>query len=229
MNVARLAVALVALTASLGARAGVVIEGISEEKPQRIVMDGQKLRVDSDGSHAVVFDGATKRSLQLDLKGKTYTEITKEDMAALQAMMKQAGAAAPPKPAAPKFEKTGKSEQVLGKRCDLYRVVESSGTPGDEMCIAPFGTFGVERADLAGFRALGDFASEMTGGDGFEKSWADVPGLPLASWEVEGGERRETFRATKVEKRSVPASEFAAPAGFKKNPGFADQMKQLGR
>jgi hypothetical protein len=46
---------------------------------------------------------------------------------------------------------------------------------------------------------------------------------------MEGGQRRETFRATKVEKRAVPASEFAAPAGWKRNPGFAEQMKQLGR
>jgi hypothetical protein len=229
MNVVRIAVAVLALSASLAARAGVVIEGVAEEKPQRIVMDGQKLRIDGDGRVAVVFDGAAKRSLQLDLENKTYTEITKEDLAAIQAMMKQAGAAAPPKPRAPKFEKTGKSEQVLGKRCDVYRIVESDGTRTDEMCLAAFGTFGVERADLGGFRALADFASEMTGGDGFEKSWADVPGLPLASWEVEDGERRETFRATKVEKRAVPASEFTAPAGWKKNPGFAEQMKQLGR
>ena len=229
MNVVRLAVAALALTASLGARAGVVIEGVAEEKPQRILMEGQQLRIDTDGSHAVVFDGATKRSLQLDLEKKTYTEITKEDLAKIQAMMKQAGAAAPPKPRTPRYEKTGKSEQVLGKRCDVYRIAESDGTSSDEMCIAPFGTFGVERADLGGFRALGEFASDMTGGDGFEKSWADVPGLPLASWEVEDGERRETFRATKVEKRAVPASEFDAPAGWKKNPGFAEQMKQLGR
>jgi hypothetical protein len=229
MNVARLAVAALALTASLGARAGVVIEGVAEEKPQRILMDGQKLRIDSDGRHAVVFDGGTKRSLQLDLQSKTYTEITKEDLATIQAMMKQAGAAAPPKPRAPRFEKTGKSEQVLGKRCDVYRIVESDGGGSDEMCVAPFGTFGVESADLGGFRALGDFASEMTGGGELERSWADVPGLPLASWEVEGGQRRETFRATKVEKRAVPASEFAAPAGWKRNPGLAEQMKQLGR
>jgi hypothetical protein len=96
----------------------------------------------------------------------------------------------------------------------------------EEMCVAPFGSFGVAKSDLAAFRAFGEFTSEMGGGE-IDRSWADLPGVPLVTWDIDGGERKEEFRATKVEKRSIPASEFTVPAGWKKGPGFAEQMQQI--
>jgi hypothetical protein len=227
MSLARLAIAGLVLAPALGARAGVLIEGVGGETPHRILMDGPRVRIETVGSHALVFDGGAKRSLQLDLANKTYSELTKDDLAQITAMRRQTDAAAPapPKSRATRFEKTGRTEQALGRRCDVYRVVESDGTRSDEMCVAPFGSFGVERADLGGFRALEEFAHRLSGGD-LHKDWADLPGVPLISWELEDGAPRETFRATKVEKRAIPASEFAAPPGWKRNPGLAEQMKK---
>lgn len=226
----RLAALAVALAATPRALAGVVFEmtQTSDETKdvQRMLIDGKKLRMETrGGAQVVIFDGDAQRMLQLDAASRSYTEFTREDLARMKEMMSQArakaGAAAPKAPAV-RYEKTGRTDQALGKRCDVYRLVQDDGA-GGELCLAPFGTFGVDRGDLGGFRALGELTSEMAGGD-VERGWADVPGVPLVGWDVEGGERRETFRTTKVEKRGVAASEFAVPAGWKKNPGFAEQM-----
>jgi hypothetical protein len=215
---ARLAVAALVLAASLGARAGILIEGTDGETPYRILTDGPRVRLEIVGSRATVFDGAARRSLQLDLANETYTELTKDDLG------KEAGAAAPApaRPRAARFERIRRSE-ALGRRCDVYRLVEGVG-PRTETCVASFGSFGVERADLAGFRPLGALASEMTG-VALVRNWADLPGVPLVAWELEDGVPRETFRATKLEKRTIPPSEFTAPPGWKRNPPLAGQMK----
>jgi hypothetical protein len=208
LPLARLAVAALVLAASPAARAGVLIEGTDGETPYRILTDGPRVRLEIVGSHATVFDGAARRSLQLDLANETYAELSADDLARI-------AAAAPPRPRAARFERTRRTE-ALGRRCDVYRLVEGDGAR-TETCVAPFGSFGVERADLAGFRPLGELASEMTG-VALVRNWADLPGVPLISWELEDGVPRETFRATKLEKRAIPASEFTAPAGWKRNP-----------
>jgi hypothetical protein len=239
MSPTRLALVVLALAASSRALAGVVIEGSEldgkEQKTSRFLMEGQKLRVETADGDAMIFDGATKQSVQLDPSEKSYTEFTPEDVAKMKAMMEQAraagasaGAGAPvvKKVGKIRYEKTGKTDKALGKGCDVYRVLGADGQIDEEMCLAPWGAFGVDRADFAGFRAFGEFASDMSGGE-VQRDWADLPGIPLIAWDKEGEARTESFRATKIEKRSIPASEFSVPAGWKKNPGFAEQMRQM--
>jgi hypothetical protein len=230
------ALLVLAVAVPLAARAGVVIEGKGKgEKPQRFVMDGQKLRMEHGDREYVIFDAAAKKMTQVQPAKGAYTEFTQADMDAMNAMVKQAqeqhGAPkADAKAWSVKYEKTGKSDSALGKSCDVYRMATSTGaekTHDSEMCLAPFGAFGIDKGDFAAFRAFGEFASQMGTGRATTQSWADIPGVPLIGWDVDGGERKETFRATKVEKRSVPASEFTVPAGLKKGPNFAEQMKQL--
>ena len=218
-----------ALLAASPAFAGVVIEGTGEEgeENQRFLMDGQKLRFDTgSGADAMIFDASTKQMVHVDAANKTFTEFTKEDAAQVQAMSK--GVQKEKSARTTRYEKTGKSDKALGKSCDVYRVIESDAEEGEEetICVAPFGTFGISRGDFAPFLAFGDFASQLSGG-GVDRGWADLPGVPLIAWEKDDEGTRETFRATKVEKRSVPASEFAVPAGFKKGPGFAEQMREM--
>jgi len=217
------AVALVLLATA--ARAGVVIEGKDEGETQRFVMEGQKLRIDTGEDGVMIFDAAAQKTIHLDPANKTYTEFTQAELARMRGA---ANERAPKRPRTTKYEKTGRTDEAVGKKCDVYRVVESDAEPDDEeqtLCLASFGTFGVSRDDFAPFRAFGEFASQLSGGE-VERSWADLPGIPLIAWEKEGAETRETFRATKVEKRRVAASEFAAPAGWKKGPGLAEQMKE---
>jgi hypothetical protein len=238
MPVARLAV-LVVLAFALPARAGVVIEGKEGDEMQRIVMEGSKLRMegkDQEGKSVMIYDGDAKRSVQLHPEKKSYLEFTKDDLKKMAAMMKEArekqGAPPAKKPKdAIRYEKTGRTDQALGKRCDVYAVKGEDGSKEEEMCIVPFGTFGVQKQDFAALRAFGDFAADLAGGES-DRGWADLPGVPVASWRLEAGERRESFRASRIEKAKVPASEFAVPAGWTKEPGFAEQMeavqKQMG-
>lgn len=228
MPLARLFAAALAFALASAASAGVIIEGKDEDTPdQRFVMEGKKIRIDSGGGDAMIYDAGTKKAIQLDPSTKTWSEFTAEDVAKLRGA---ATGGAPAKTRTTKYVKTSATEKALGKTCNVYRVEESGGDAKDEeqtLCVAPFSAFGMTKADFAPFLAFGDFASEMSGGE-LERSWADLPGVPLIAWEKEGEEpRRETFRATKVEKRSVPASEFAVPAGWKQGPGFAEQMREI--
>jgi hypothetical protein len=225
-------VALAPLSLALPARAGVVIEGKDGGEMQRIVMDGSKLRMegkDQAGKSVLIYDGDAKRSIQLHPEQKSYLEFTSDDLKKMAAMAKEArekaGAAEPKKEKrATRYEKTARTDKALGKRCDVYEVKEDGAS--EEMCIVPFGTFGVQKQDFAALRAFGDFAADMAGGD-VDRSWSELPGVPVISWRLEGGERHESFRATRIEKVKVPASEFAVPAGFTKEPGFAEQMEAL--
>jgi hypothetical protein len=229
MTPARTALALLLVAAApLPALAGVAIEGKDDDDTSRILMEGQKLRMESGKEgHAMIFDGATGRSVQLDPEEKTYVEFTKDDLAKMRAMVAQSGRGKDQKPFSVRYEKTGRTDEALGKRCDVYRVVQSAD-PGDqeEMCIAPFGSFGVAKADFEPLRKFGELMSQMGGGE-VDRSWADLPGVPLVTWDLDDGQRKEEFRATKIEKRSIPASEFTVPAGWKKGPGFAEQMKDM--
>lgn len=227
-------VALAAVLLALPARAGVVIEGKEGEQAQRIVMEGQKLRMegrDAEGKSVMIFDGGARRSVQLHPDKKSYVEFTNDDLKAMAAMAKQAqarhGAPAPAKKKDPstRYQKTGRTESALGKRCDVYAVKDGDAAE-EEMCIVPFGTFGVQKEDFTALRSFGEFTADMAGGD-LDRGWADLPGVPLLAWKLEDGDRKETFRATKIEKARVPASEFAVPAGWKKEPGFTEQMRQM--
>ncbi|HYG68193.1 MAG TPA: DUF4412 domain-containing protein [Anaeromyxobacteraceae bacterium] len=231
MSLIRVTLIVLAVAASSRASAGVVIlatDTDGEEKTtQRIVMEGQKLRLESKGG-AVIFDGATKRSFQLDTENKAYTEFSEVDRAFMKNLVAQSGKNPnAKKPAGPAFQKTGRTDRALGTSCDVYRVSDLDGEFDQEMCLAAFGAFGVQKSDFAPLRAFGDSMSDMIGEEDVKTGWAEFPGVPLISWDLEDGQRIEKFRVTKIEKRSVPASEFAVPAGWKKNPGFAEQMKGM--
>lgn len=238
----RRAVLALALAAALPARAGVVIDGKGSDDLTRLVLDGKKLRMEGASGRergVMIYDGDAKRMLQLDLEKKTYTEFTQADMKAMRGMVEQSMKNMPPeqrakmeksrKKGAAKWEKTGRADEAIGKKCDVYRITRD-GEAEDEVCLAPFGTFGVQKSDLAAMHAFEETMRDMTAGssEDADMGWADVPGVPLVAWDLEeGGQRKESFRATKVEKGPVAASEFTVPAGFKKGPGFAEQMKEM--
>jgi hypothetical protein len=231
MAPARLSLAVLMVLAASRASGGVLIEGTSGDRgakgPERFLAEGQNVRVETkDGESALIFDGAGKRMIQVDEATRSYTVITQADMEKVRALMSQRGAAPSKKPFSRRYEKTARTDSALGKPCEVYRAVDAEGKSHDELCIAPFGSFGVERSDFEGFRGLGAFANAMAGHEG-EQNWADLPGVPLVAWRTEGGARKETFRATKVEKRSIPATEFSVPAGWTRKPGPVEQLEQL--
>lgn len=239
----RAATFLSLLALALPARAGVVMEGrnseggamgdsMKEPRTERFLIDGPKMRMEGmHGRHghasALIVDSAAQKWVQVDDGAKTYMEMTAADMAQLRSMGAQMRARrgkseAEPKDRSLKFEKTGRSDSDLGKSCDVYRVT-GLGSHEQEMCLAPFGAFGLSKSDFEAFKGLGQMAEQATG---VAQNWADFPGIPLIGWRTEGGERKETWRATKVEKTSVPASAFTVPAGYTKQPGIGEQLKR---
>ena len=237
------AVAAVA-AASLPASAAVVIEGKEGEEPQRIVLDGNRMRMEAkegDRRNVMIYDGDAKRFVQLDLEKKTYTEFTQSDLKAMRAMVDEQLAALPPeqremaakamgkdRPEQRRWVKAGRSDRAAGAACDVYRLGGEGEQGEEEMCVAPFGSFGVQKSDLVALRAFEEAIQQLSPGQGGAGvHWSDLPGVPVIAWESEDGKKKETFRATKVEKARAAASDFAVPAGFAKDPGFAEQMKEL--
>ena len=224
--------AALALALPPPARAAVVIEGKDGDEAQRIVMEGSKLRMegeDQQGKSVMIYDGDAKRSVQLhpeeeELRG-VHARRPEEDGRDGEGRAREGG----------RDGAKGEGRDALredrphrpGAREDVRRVRgEGRGrVEGRGVCIVPFGTWraaaGLRRA--ARVRRL---RGRSAGGD-VDRSWADLPGVPVASWRIEGGERRAAFRATKIEKVKVPASEFAVPPGWTKEPGFTEQMEAL--
>jgi hypothetical protein len=115
-----------------------------------------------------------------------------------------------------KITDTGKSEVVAGHKCEIFHASDAEDSTETDACIASdMGTF-------ATFQAPG---SEGHGGAetmlSKVKQFFGAKGgfFPLKVTTYKNGKLEETFVATSIEAKSVPASEFAPPAGFTAMPG----------
>jgi hypothetical protein len=236
----RAVVLLAGSIAALPARAGVVIEGKPGGEMNRLEIEGKKVRMEGEGGErregraapVLVFDGDARKLIQIRPDRKTYAEWTQSDMDGMRARIQQslaqmpleqraqleaqlkAGAAGPPL----KWEKTGANDSAAGQRCEVYRMLQTDRSAVEEVCVAPYGSFGIAKDDLAALTSFEQFLGQIAtaGGARAEERWATLPGIPLASWRVEPSGRKETFRATKVSRTRVAAERFAAPAGWTK-------------
>jgi hypothetical protein len=124
----------------------------------------------------------------------------------------------------PNIEKTGRTETILGYKCDEYVTREKNNTT--EIWLAE---------GLGSFMGMGD----NSGGGMFGKkkasaSWEEKfkgkPGFPLRVV-TRDGKSKETFRmeATKIEPGSLPTSLFQPPSGWEKlqMPNMGDMLKGL--
>jgi Domain of unknown function (DUF4412) len=197
-----------------------------------------------DGAGRVtVFDGDAHRLLEIDPAARTYRVMTeeqgKEVSAQLQKMLSQlppeqraraeaalaARRASSPKRHEFRFEPLGTAEVVAGYPCQRYRVMRD-GRREEEGCFIPWSTRAVARDDLAAFVEMGHFiegfAANAAGrpapagtGHWMTDEIAGAPGFPAVLERIErDGKRTTVHRLVKLERRSVPAELFAAPAGF---------------
>jgi len=116
-----------------------------------------------------------------------------------------------------KITDTGKSEVVAGHKCEIFHASDAEDSTETDACIA---------SDMGTFMMFEAPGSQGRGGP--ESMLSKVQSLfgakggffPLKVTTYKGGKLDETFVATSIEAKSVPASEFATPAGFTAMPGM---------
>jgi hypothetical protein len=222
--------AVVALcTAVLGQAAG--FEGklslsISSGKGQSQVLDysikGSSMRIDmtAEGqSFANIMDLQKMEMLMLMPSEQMYMVMPiKEslDKAMDQAVEKDAT-----------IEKTGRTETILGYKCDEYVTKDRKSTT--EIWIAQgLGTFMGLGNNGGGMGGM--FGGKSKAAEGWEAKFKGKPGFPLRVVSRDA-KSKETFRmeATKIEPGSLPASLFQPPEGWQKfqMPNMGDMLKGL--
>ena len=234
------------LAAPLAARAGLVITMEEPSGPSTFEVEGKKMRIEggSEGKHTMIFDGAAQKLYQLDPGQKTYSETTQADAKAVASQLKDMLAKLPPEQRAKaeetlklrtdkvtgdptRYEATGKHDKVAGFACDRYRVVRQGKTE-EEGCFIPWSAGVVSKDDLAPLIEFGRFMDEFMasayggarGGrpHGIADELQRAPGFPAAVERVAGGKTEARHRLTSLKRTSVPADQFAVPAGWSKVP-----------
>jgi len=116
-----------------------------------------------------------------------------------------------------KITDTGKSEVVAGHKCEILHVSDPDDATETDACIA---------SDMGTFMMFEGPGSQGRGGpqsmlSKVQSFFAAKGGFfPLKVTTYKGGKVDETFVATSIEPKSVPASEFTTPAGFTGMPGM---------
>jgi hypothetical protein len=182
-------------------------------------------RVDEAASQAMA-------SRYRDALEKAKAKLTPEQRAQLEARMGKGGAggAAPQKEHVYKFERAAGDETVAGYPCQHYRVLED-GKATQEGCFVPWSAGALKKEDLVAFREFAKWGEQMsasfTKGTGSARreeaganrrvaAWLDsAPGFPAVLDRLDdSGQRTRESRIVKIERTSVPASQFAVPSGY---------------
>jgi hypothetical protein len=224
------------------------------DRTDTIALDNDKMRMDNGAKgESFIIDGAGKRTLIIKDREKTWSEITEADskrfadmMQARRAMMQDRLKQLPPDQRqrmeqmmggsldAPKashtlkFEKMGQKKSVNGFSCEMYRVLEEDGSTLEEDCIAPWSASVVQKSDFAGLRKYAEemakLSSGMGAGNGHEmfERFDKYPGFPVTRHPLKNGGEDEQLKSAK--RGAIPASTFAAPAGYTKKDLQLGQM-----
>jgi hypothetical protein len=162
-------------------------------------LKGAKMRTEAAGSaYATITDADAHESWTIDPTARTYTEV---------ALSSKASA---PKSKV-KAVKTARSDTIAGRACDVYEIVDPSvPTPSPiEMCMA-------SGLGMIALGLSGPFASFAAGED---DAWSEAfsHGFPLRiTMRDPSGKPILDMEANRVERKSVPDSEFQVPAGYTK-------------
>lgn len=163
-------------------------------------MKGTKMRTETKGVLATVSitDAEAKKTWTIDNTARTYTEIE-------LAKLSSSPATKTAKPTST-ARSLGKSDKVAGYSCDLWEVTDA--TMRVEVCLA-------SGLSMLALGLSGPFSTLTRGDD----AWSEVlsHGFPLRIVVNDpSGKPMMKMEATRIEKKSVPDSEFAIPAGYTK-------------
>lgn len=238
--------AVLGILASPPARAGVVISFKLKEGIRTLSIEGNRARIE-EPDEITIIDGDAGKLVTLNPRDKTYTEMTPETMRAQTTKMKSEleemkarltpeqraqveamtkGGAAFPSAPKPTLVSTGRKEKVAGHTCEVYRYAVPGGVMTEDLCLVPWGTGLLTKADAAPFVRMAEMYAaaleEMSPGAGEQikaspADLASMPGFPVRTTEIGGdGKPVKTESMTKFSRGPVPGSAFAIPAGYKK-------------
>jgi len=168
-------------------------------------------------------DGGKSFAMIMDLKKLEMTMLMEEQKMYMVMPMKQTieKAIANADIKDPDIEKTGRTETILGYKCDEY-ITKDKNTTTEVWIAHGLGAF-MGMGENGGGGMGGMFGGKKKAG-GWEEKFKGKPGFPLRVISRDA-KSKETFRmeATKIEPGSLPASLFQPPAGWQKF-----QMPDLG-
>jgi Domain of unknown function (DUF4412) len=136
----------------------------------------------------------------------------------------------PTMPATPKritYRKTGPAAKVGNWTCDRYERL-ADGVKTAELCLAPLGTLQIPAADFELLQAMSRrMARQAAHGPGSAGAMAELDfdaltkaagqaSFPVKTVEFQHSRASVTSTVTSVERRDLPASLFAVPAGYAK-------------
>jgi hypothetical protein len=212
-----------------GAKVDTLVQTV---KGKNLRMEGLGGRKGGGGS--MIIDADRKRMVMIDDKERSAMIVSMDDADKMKSMTegmtKNRPAAARPTPArnpddgGVKVTKTGRTETVAGVRCEVYHATSTRGERNNEgdVCVAD----GVGFAMLSGLASMpgvkasspkdyGEMSKVMGPGKGIVKATTEKDGKSYVALEL-----------VKVDRKSVPASSFEPPAGYKAN-NMADMMSQM--
>jgi hypothetical protein len=211
-----------------------------------LYLDGDRIRVEGSGkpSHEtnVIVDAGAKKMIMINVSEKSYMELTESDMKKMRTqvdamraqaaermknlppeqrkqMEKMMAGMGAPDGKLPKvtFQSMGQTKTVNGFSCEMYRILRD-GVAKEEDCVSPWSAKVLQKGDFEGFRKFAEeMAKEMGGAGGGQRDMFEqfdkFPGLPITRHMLDGGEDEEI---KSIKRGSIPASQFAVPAGYTK-------------
>jgi hypothetical protein len=150
-------------------------------------------------------------------------DMTPEQREMVEKMMGSMGGMAKEAPAR-SIKPTSRTESAAGQTCKVWEVMVG-GAKEEELCVVAPGSLTGGAEMMATMKELGDLFRgfmDSLGGAGsrnaINDAWRDlqaVNGIPIITRTFENGKPSQEIRLTAVRAESVPASQFAVPAGFK--------------
>ncbi len=163
-------------------------------------LKGTKMRNETNaGAYVTISDTETKTTWMLDTIAHTYTELDLARVSSTSSSAVKSRATS---------RSLGKSDKVAGYSCDLWEVVDAA--MHTELCMA-------SGMSMIALGLTGPFSTATKGSD----AWTEVlsHGFPLRMIMSDpSGKPMMKMEATRIDKRSVPDSEFQIPAGYTKTP-----------
>lgn len=151
-----------------------------------------------DGTGTLIFDGEKQKGFVLMPEQKMYFSLSYADAAEVSEKYNKASSAT--------FEDTGETEEILGRKCRKYRIIEKDGT-----------------TEISATEGMGKFAAQLGGNpmkrDKSVPAWQKelmAKGYFPLRMVTRNKKGKETMRmqATKIEETSLADSLFTVPADF---------------